>query len=549
MLSKLHIRNYALIDQLEIQFGHELSIITGETGAGKSIIIGALGLILGKRADSTTLKNKEEKCIIEGFFEIENYHLQSFFEEHDLDYENQTVIRREITTSGKSRAFINDTPVNLNQLQLLTEQLIDIHSQHETLFLNRPEFQINVIDSFAGITSLVSDYKEKYRSYKEVEKRLNDLREQENKSKLDQDYYQFQFDELNNAAVIAGELENNEAILEKLSHSEDIKTSLNSVSSIIQKEQGIVEMLKHSLQLLSKASSFDKKIKELENRVESLLIELQDISYEIENTNDNVSYDSEKIQVLSDRVNLINGLLQKHRKSTDKELIILRDELEQNLLGITSIDEQIENLEKKLNIKKSEVIKLGEKISQKRNEQIEKIEKKIQSILSSLAMPDAQLSIQMEKQVAPTINGFDKVGFNFKTNKGGEFKPINKIASGGELSRLMLAIKSIFADSRTLPTIIFDEIDSGVSGDVASKIGTIMKEMAFGMQVITISHLPQIAGKGLDHFKVFKDNTGDISTTMIKKLKQEERVEEIAKMLSGEKLTEAAIENAKALLN
>jgi len=549
MLTKLHITNYALIDNLEINFNDQLNIITGETGAGKSIIIGALGLILGKRADTSVLKKKEQKCIVEGCFNLNNKDLIHFFKDNDLDYDVSTLIRREINPNGKSRAFVNDTPVNLKQLQSLTELLIDIHSQHQTLLLNRPEFQANVVDSFSGLDSKLKKYRNVFYELKTIQKEFKILAEQETKSKQDQDYFQFQLNELKEAQLQKDELSVMEEELASLTHTEEIKKTLQNTGELINNEQGVLESLKQAVHFLGKSSEINPNLKGIEKRLESILIEAQDIGYELDSLNEKTIHDPQRIQYLTDRVSLINMLLQKHHKDSDNELILLKEELEKKLDFNSSVDEQLEILEKKILEKRKEAIQLAEGISEKRKSNSGKIEEKVKKLLSLLSMSDAELNIAIEKAKELNVNGIDNINFNFKTNKGGEFKPLDKVASGGELSRLMLAVKSVFADAKTLPTIIFDEIDTGVSGEVGNQIGVIMKAIAEEMQVITISHLPQIAGKGDAHYKVFKDNSGAVTSTMIRRLNQEERVEEIAKMLSGEKLTEAAMENARTLLN
>lgn len=553
MLLHLSVRNYALIEHLELDFKPNFTTITGETGSGKSIILGALGLILGERADTSALSSDSDKCIIEGQFNLKdyglNYVLNNFFERYDLDYADTTIVRREITPSGKSRAFINDTPVNLNQLKELTAQLVDIHSQHQTLKLNTNAFQLNIVDAFADHNETLKKYLQAYQQHKQLTRELEQLEEQERKSKMDLDYFQFQFDELHNAELKPNEAEEVEQELNTLSNAEEIIRSLSGAHQLMDGDgKSLLSGLHEAKSLLGKIGNYSKNIGELSERLESSYLELRDIAAEVEGLQSEVQYDPERIEQLNDRLNLVNTLLQKHHVQTVEELLNIRDELEVRISNIGSIDEQILALRAKKDKASEALNKLGEKISTQRKKVIPKIEKQIKATLSQLAMPNAELKIACDPLDAPGSDGLDKVGFEFKANKGGQFKNIAKVASGGELSRLMLTIKALVAEKSTLPTIIFDEIDTGISGDVADKAGIILKQMAENMQVLSITHLPQIASKGNHHLKVYKEDIGKVTKTNVVHLDQNERVDEIAKMLSGEALSKAAIENAKVLL-
>jgi DNA repair protein RecN (Recombination protein N) len=548
MLNQLSINNYALIDHLEIGFGKGFTVVTGETGAGKSIILGALGLILGERADSKALKSMDTKCVVEGTFNIDQYPINDFFTKYDLDYEKETLLRREILPSGKSRAFINDTPVNLVQLKELGSRLVDIHSQHQTLELNQGSFQLDAVDAYAQHQPLLADYALAFKKYKQLEKELETALEAEKKSKMDLDYFQFQFNELEEANLKSGEQTEIEQELNTLNNSEDIKTALNQVVSLMNEDVGILTLMREAKTALGKIEDVNKKIGAVANRIESASIELHDIASELEMLEGEVNHDPQKIQEFNDRLNMIYSLQQKHRVETIEELLQIKTELDQRIGNIGSLEEQIEKLTAEKEKQHALATKLSTKITNNRKKAIPKIEKEVNAILTSLAMSEAELKVWCTDREELGATGMDVIAFSFKTNKGGEHKPLNKIASGGELSRLMLAIKSIVSKLKTLPTIIFDEIDTGVSGDVADKVGGIMRVMASDMQVFSITHLPQIAGKGDQHYKVFKTTSKDNTETSMQAIDGEDRINEIAKMLSGEKLTKAAIENAKVLI-
>ncbi len=551
MLKKLSVQNYILIDELDIHFSSGLTIITGETGAGKSILLGALSLILGQRADAGSLLDKKRKCIIEGTFLIKDYPLKSFFLAHELDYEVETSLRREITPEGKSRAFINDTPVNLAVLKELADTLVDIHSQHETLTIGNSKFQLSVVDAFAKNESKLEGYKKSYSTYLVKQKELDVLIQNELQSKTDLDYFMFQFNELADVKLNGGEQEELESELRLLTHAEEIKQNLSVVSGLLSgNDENIIQQLTTVNTAISQISALDTKYDELAARIKSSVVELKDISAEAERLEDMVRFDPQRLELVNERLNIIYKLQHKHHLSTVEELLKLQDELDEKLAGIGSLESQIEKNRTELDIHYNLMISQAKEISSKRNKVIPEIEKAVKGLTSDLSMPNAVLKVEHQtvedSKAGP--DGLDKITFLFSANKGGDFKELGKVASGGELSRLMLAIKSIMAGLASLPTIIFDEIDTGISGEVASRVGGIMQQIARQHQVIAITHLPQIAGKGSSHFIVYKTDTKSTTRTGMRQLTEEERVQEIARMLSGQKLTGAAIEHAKELL-
>ncbi len=549
MLHHLSVQNYALIDKLEVDFSNGLTIITGETGAGKSILLGALGLIAGSRADTQALHDKSKKCIVEVSFNIKGYSLKDFFSINELDYETTTTVRREINPEGKSRAFINDTPVTLTQLKELASYLIDIHSQHETLALNATEFQLSVVDAFANQLVLLNEYADNFKRFKTLEKKLNELTERESQAKKELDYFQFQFNELEDANLKTNEQLALEHELETLNNSEEIKLNLSKVAfGLNGGEQNLLSSLSEIKIVLASFAKFKPEINELSFRLNSSYIELKDIANELENLEQNIIYDPKLIEELTIRLDEIYRLQQKHQVKSIDELIIIKEELSNKLLDFSSLEAEIEKSKKEWSALEKSLLVSAKKISGNRKKVIPDIEKEIASLLSSLSMPNAQLKIEQAETNILTKNGLDKINFLFSANKGSDFKELNKVASGGELSRLMLSIKSLLAHLTSLPTIIFDEIDTGVSGDIADKVGSIMNQMAKTMQVIAITHLPQIASKGQSHLFVYKEEKNNKTFSNIKKLNQDERVKEIAKMLSTGTPTAAAISNAKELL-
>jgi DNA repair protein RecN (Recombination protein N) len=551
MLKRLAIKNYALIDNLDISFSKELNIMTGETGAGKSIILGALALILGQRAESKYFFNQQKKCVIEGIFLLNGFQLNEFFAENDLDYDLETVLRREISSDGKTRAFINDTPVQLSTLKKLGEKLIDVHSQHATLEINDEDFQLLVIDTVAGNQNLLNNYREVFKSFKRAQTQLKDLISQSEQSKSDLDYFQFQFDELNKANLFEGEQNELERELDSLTHAEDIKKSLlSSIAVLSQNEPSAILQIKEAAVSLANAEKYNPEINSLTERLNSCLIEVKDILSEIERIEQSSLINEARLEKVSDRLDLIYSLQKKHRVGSENELITIRDEISNKLNSILFADEDIEKLKAEVDGLYKEVLNLSIQLDKTRTECIPKVETQVMKTLTEIGMPNAVL--QVVKDTLPEgkfdQNGNNQIRFLFSANKGQVPLPMNKIASGGELSRLMLSIKSLIAVHTALPTIIFDEIDTGISGEVALKVGHIMERLSKSMQVIAITHLPQIASKGDTHFRVYKHEKDEITNTNITKLNEEERILELAKMLSGDNPGESAIQNARELL-
>ncbi|PWG78655.1 DNA repair protein RecN [Pararcticibacter amylolyticus] len=552
MLGRLIIRNYALIEDLDISFSEQLNIVTGETGAGKSIILGALSLLLGQRAESRYFFNQQKKCVIEGQFKISGYNLKTFFEDKDLDYEDDTLLRREISADGKSRAFINDTPVNLTILRELGELLIDVHSQHATMEINDERFQLLVVDSLAANEILLKGYQENYSQYKKITARLKELEEQSRQAKNDIDYFQFQYNELEQAVLAEDEQEKLETELTTLNHAEEIKRNLLAAVYLLNDhDHAVVISLKEALQQLQHIEKFLPATSELSSRINSSLIELRDIADEIESIEQNTLIDEARSAEINERLNIIYNLQKKHRVTSVQELLAIQTELSDKLHSIAFSEEELEKLKAESSRLKAELVVLSDTLSASRNEVIPDIEKKIKEILAEIGMPNAVLKIENMLLDEDSLNlyGRNKIQFLFSANKGQTPAPMNKVASGGELSRLMLSIKSLISRHIALPTIIFDEIDTGISGEVAWKVGRIMEKLAEGMQVITITHLPQIAAKGEAHYFVYKDEKQDVTHTNITRLSEEARVTEIAKMLSGENPGEFALQNARQLLN
>lgn len=550
MLTQLSIKNYALINELKIDFSSGLSIITGETGAGKSILLGALGLVLGNRADSSTLKDNSKKCIVEAKVSIANYNLREFFEEVDLDYEDHTIIRREILPSGKSRAFVNDTPVNLSILNDLRSNLIDVHSQHQTLSLSDTNFQFSVIDALAKNASKIESYKKGLIKLKNLKKQLEDLKTSQREANQQHDYNLHLFNELNDANLEIDEQEILEEKLEKLNNIEDIKINLSEALEIsINEEIGLQTLLNTLENRLSKISSFSKEYKDLSDRITSVKIELDDIVSELEDENDNVEFNPNEAEELNDRLQLIYNLQKKHYVNSNKELLEIFEDLSNKIIAVESSEEVINQKESEIKEVEQKLNELAAKISKARQKVIPSLQSALQSLLSDLGMQNARFSIKVNLKDSYFSNGKDELQFLFSANKGGSFGELKKVASGGELSRIMLAIKKILSENISLPTIIFDEIDTGVSGEISNKIATIMQQMSKQMQVITITHLPQIAAKGNNHYKVYKEDINNTTTTNLRLLNPDERIVEIAEMLSGKEFSETAITHAKELLN
>lgn len=549
MLRHLHIQNYALINELDIRFDSGLTIISGETGAGKSILLGALALILGQRADTQVLLDKTVKCIIEGTFDVKEYQLHDFFSENNLDYENSTSLRREINVAGKSRAFINDTPVNLNVLKEMGVKLVDIHSQHHNILLGNNQFQLQVVDVFAGVHKILAAYKNDYDKYRKLESQYRKLKEKNEKAQSDLDYFQFQFNQLDEAKLTEEEQAELESEQDILSHSEEIGSSLESITNLISEENnGILPKIREARNLVEKMRNFFSPATELYNRIESVELELQDLNSEIEALGSDVESDPSRLEFIRERLNLLYSLEQKHHVESVKDLIRIKSELQQSLEGISSMDQELEAMAGELHEIKLSLEKTAGDLSTKRMEAIPGIGEKMISLLQKLGIPNAGFSIQLSELDDLSPTGTDHVDFLFSANKNSELQNLKKVASGGELSRVMLSLKSLINQSVSLPTIIFDEIDSGVSGDIADRVGEIIAEMSGNMQVINITHLPQIASKGGSHYLVYKTDEKNATHTRIRLLKGEERVVEIAKMLSGKEMSDAAIQNARVLL-
>lgn len=549
MIRKLYIQNYAIIDELEIEFKQGLNIITGETGAGKSILLGALSLIQGQRADTSVLKHNDRSCIVEVEFDISDYNLNDFFEANDIDYDDITTIRRQISENGKSRAFINEIPVNLNQLKELTEKLIDIHSQHQNLLLGNTRFQLDVLDAFAVSRDLLTDYRQLYDEFRKLKTELDRLEANAENAKRDFDYLSHQLNELNAANLRSGELDELEALQKQLTHASEIKTALEfSYGTLNADELAVLSKVKEIESNLRRIESVFSQAGNLISRIESCRIELKDIADEIDLLNSKVEVDDEQLHTVTQRIDLIYSLLNKHRLANFDELVEFRNQLENRVNEIAQIDFNLDEKRKSLRILEQKLQEKSKNLSQIRTSSAPKVEQFVTELLQQLGIKHAVFRIRIEKLEEFQPWGTDRVTFYFSANKQIEPQELSRVASGGELSRLMLSLKSLLVKSTGLPTIIFDEIDTGVSGEIADRMGTIIYELAKGMQVINITHLPQIAAKGSNHFLVYKSVTNSQSSTGIKLLTPDERVVEIAKMLSGEKVTDAALMNAKELL-
>jgi DNA repair protein RecN (Recombination protein N) len=550
MLQTLHIKNFALIEQLHIDFSDRLSTITGETGAGKSILLGALGLVLGNRADLTSLKDKEQKCVVEAHFKIGDYHLQDFFAQNDLDYEDVTIIRREILPSGKSRAFVNDSPVNLQELQELGTYLIDIHSQQQTRELSDEHYQMQILDAVAGSNELVNTYKKQLLGYKAILAQLKKSQEQKEALSKEQDYNTFLLQELLTANLKAGEQEELEGELEKLSNVEYIKESVSRALALANEEQiGVTQNLKEIKAALQKISSLSAEYAGFSDRISSLLIEFEDIADGLSDTFEKLTNDPERLELVNQKLQLIYSLQKKHQAATVQELLVIQDALDNKVVLADELDSRIEKLNAEAAAAKEQIDATAKNIHDKREKAIPVLTEKITVILSQLGMPNARFNFEVKLTDSYHNNGKDDISLLFSANKGTDFGLLKKVASGGEMSRIMLAVKAVLAAYSKLPTIIFDEIDTGVSGEIAHKMGDIMKAMSRGMQVWAITHLPQIAAKGDQHYKVLKYTQGETTVSELKQLSQEERIREIAEMLSGKDISDSALKHAEALLN
>ena len=549
MLKELFVQNYALIDELRVSFPGKMTVITGETGAGKSILLGALGLILGKRAESGVLYDKGKKCIVEALFQIKAYKLEMFFASHDLDYANETTLRREVSTDGKSRAFINDTPVNLQILKSIAELLIDIHSQHETLMLSEKNFRFEVLDSFSGTETELTSYRYLFFQYKESLKYLSELKIKLVQAKKDQDYYAFQLNELNEVQLENMDLEGMELQVKSMENAELIKSNLLSAAHAIGgSEKNVLSAVSVIRNLITQLRNYGAEYVDYEKRITSIQVELKELERDFNFSSERQDFDPVKLEELNEKIDRWNRLLKKHALTKAHELIELKKSIEDKINSNEQLELEIQQLEKQLIQDEIELRNKAAIISEKRSVKIPELERSVLEILSKLNMPKSRLKIELTPLPDLSSDGFDAVSFLFSANKGGDYKELHKVASGGELSRLMLAIKSVIARHTSLPTILFDEIDTGVSGEVGASIGNILEEMSKDMQVISITHLPQIAGRGAHHLQVYKKEVKDKTFSYIKELSYEDRVEELAKMLSAGKATPASRKNAQELM-
>jgi DNA repair protein RecN (Recombination protein N) len=549
MLQKLSIRNYALIDSVDLELDKGLNIITGETGAGKSIMLGALSLILGQRAETKYFFNQDKKCIIEGWFLLADKQLQSLFEENDLDFYNENTLRREISTDGKSRAFINDTPVTLAVMKQIGERLIDIHSQHATLEISDPSFQLSVVDTLAGHQSLLTDYRSKFKQYKQQQQHLTELQTKANEARNKQDYEQFLFNELESANLQNDEQEKHETELQMLNNAESIKRSLLTGFNLLsEQETAVLPILKEVVGMLQGIEKFNPAYQALSDRLRSALIELKDIAAETSSLEEHIVFNPSRIEEINARLDLIYSLQQKHRVNNIEELLAIQNQLSDNLANLLGSDEEIERLIKALELMHTDLEKMAGKLAANRSKAILTTEASVGKVLQKVGMPNAKIKIEQSATADLNKDGKDLISLLFSANSGQPPAPVGKVASGGELSRLMLAIKSIMAKHTSLPTLIFDEIDTGISGETALRVGDVIGELEENMQVICITHLPQIAAKGDAHYFVYKNEQGERTTTGIRKLGNTDRVNAIAEMLSGKTPGISAMENAKDLL-
>ena len=550
MLNSLFIQNFVLIDNLDIHFDKGFSVITGETGAGKSIILGALSLVLGQRADGKSIKKGSEKCVIEATFDISKYQLEAFFLENDLEYDAQCcILRRELFASGKSRAFVNDSPVSLSILKELGTRLIDIHSQHQNLLLGDNRFQLRVVDVMAENEILLILYKKEFSRYQGLKRELKELQQKAAQTKQEEDYIRFQLEQLTDASLTSDEQEMLEQEQETLAHAEEIKSSLYKVSQLLNgEEMGTVQLIKEALSSVDNLERYYPKAKEIAERLRSAYIDLNDLASETEILKDDVEYNPERMEWVNERLNTIYSLEQKHHVSTVTELLALQGNYQRQLDEIGSFDEQIAELTQLVAASYQELLQQAAVISAQRKASSEKIAEQLAQMVVPLGMPNIRFRIDIAPKEEPDIDGIDDICFMFSANKNSELQPVAETASGGEISRLMLCIKAMIAGFTALPSIIFDEIDTGVSGDIADKMGNIMQDLGAKMQVFAITHLPQIAAKGRSHYFVYKEDQNNRTVTCIKQLTPQERIKEIARMLSGASLTDISIANAKELL-
>jgi len=549
VLSHLSVKNYALIEELEIDFSKGFSVVTGETGSGKSIMLGALGLILGERADLKALRDPNVKCVIEGTFELSKDLFLPFFVEHDIDFDRQSIIRREITPGGKSRAFVNDTPVVLPVLKELGTSLIDIHSQHQTLLLNKSSFQFDVLDACSKASNIKGDYIKEFHAYKSLHNKLQHLIESERKANADKDFIIFQLKDFEGLDLESLSDSDVEEELSLLSNAEEVINLSSQIANELNGNNSVVGNLINAEQVLLKLSTYNKSYTDLLDRVKSAIIEITDIDEEVSRKVASIDVNENRLIELTELFDVVNRLQRKHNVATVEELIKVKEDFTFRVAAVTNLSEEIELLNNELNRKLLAVKEKGKLLSDKRQKGVSSLQSELKNYLSEMAMPHAELKVELTPNENPSESGLESIEFLVRTNKGSSFEPLKKVASGGELSRIMLAIKSILSVNGNLPAIIFDEIDTGVSGEVANNMGSIMKKMANHLQVISITHLPQIASKGKQHYKVFKETKGDTTITKITQLNRDERLVEIAQILSGENPSKAAIDNAKELLN
>ncbi len=550
MLRSLLIQNYALIEQSDIEFDNGFSVITGETGAGKSILLGAVGLLLGQRADVSSIKKGAKRCVIEAHFTVPDNELTSFFEENNFDFDgDECILRREMHANGKTRAFINDTPAPLTLMRSLGERLIDVHSQHQNLLLNQEDFQLHVIDVIAHDGEELADYKKTFKQYLQAKSELNELKANAEKSKTEEDYIRFQLEQLESAALTSGEDQHLAQESDTLSHAEEIKSGLFSVTQIMDGEdEGVLQALKSSASTLHGLLQMYPTSADWHERIQSAYIDLKDLNQDIESKLEDIDFDPARFEEVNNRLNLIYSLEQKYQATNVDELLALQDKFKEQLKEITSFDDRIDEMVKHTDALLGEVRSKAERLSAKRKKAALEIEKDMRAKLLPLGMPYVQFNVQLDRRKAPEADGIDGVTFLFSANKNDDLRSLAAVASGGEIARVMLAIKALIAGATHLPTIIFDEIDTGVSGAIAARMAEIMGNMSKVMQVISITHLPQIAARGKTHYKVYKVDNEESTVSHIKRLNSTERVEEIAHMLSGEALTTAAIDNARDLL-
>ncbi len=549
MIQRLFIKNYAIIEELEIAFSNQLTIITGETGAGKSILLGALGLIMGKRADTKSLYKEDKKCVVEGHFDISNYHLKAFFDEHDIDFDQETVIRRELTPAGKSRAFINDTPVNLKTLQQLSSSLIDLHQQFDTRDINNVSFQLRMLDALADNKVALEKYQRGYRQYQSDRRRLKELIEQNDNSAREVEFLKFQLNEFNEVELVGGEQKRLEAELNALTNAEEVKRTLSNATDLLtESEQSVIGKLEELSLAIAAIRNFHPQLERINERYDGLLLELQDLSAELGKIADSTEYDGERIAEAQARLDLIYKLQSKHKVNTLEELLQLQMELQGKLGAYGDLSNEIEALQSQLQQQEHQLQRIANDLSKRRQSVAAPFAKKVELLLAKLGMEYSQLKVEVPQLEQLNATGIDEVHFLFAPNKGSRFMPIREVASGGELSRLTLCTKSLVASAIPLPTLIFDEIDTGISGDVALKMGTILQKLALKHQVVSITHTPQIAVKANAHYFVYKSIRDDRTVTSVKLLNQQERIHEVATMLSGNPPSDSAIENAKELL-